>query len=204
VEVPGSNVPAVGSLFIISRVERLDPKDPTAASHPLAGQGVLLYPSLGGAISKKAQAEIAFALPIVVDPQPVPFSHRQHSAQEMKCHDCHGKAQTQERAGIPSASQCMFCHVSIRKDSPYVQRLAQLVSKGEPIHWVRVYRLPDFVFFSHQVHVKARVDCQTCHGPIAERDVLQKEVSTSMRTCVDCHRSRKAPVDCSRCHELGQ
>lgn len=72
VEVPGSNVPAVGSLFIISRVERLDPKDPTAASHPLAGQGVLLYPSLGGSISKKAQAEIAFALPIVVDPAAAP------------------------------------------------------------------------------------------------------------------------------------
>ncbi len=68
VEVPGGTMPAVGSLFIISRVERLDPKDPTAASHPLAGQGVLLYPSLGGAISKKAQAEIAFALPMLVDP----------------------------------------------------------------------------------------------------------------------------------------
>ena len=68
VEVPGGSAPVVGSLFIISRVERLDPKDPAAASHPLAGQGVLLYPSLGGAISKKAQAEIAFALPMLVDP----------------------------------------------------------------------------------------------------------------------------------------
>ena len=68
VEVPGATAPVVGSLFIVSRVERLDPKDPTAASHPLAAQGVLLYPSLGDPISKKAQAEIAFALPLLVDP----------------------------------------------------------------------------------------------------------------------------------------
>jgi VWFA-related protein len=67
VEVPGGTNPIVGSLFIVSRAERLDPKDPSAASHPLAGQGVLLYPSLGDPISKKAQAEIAFALPLLVD-----------------------------------------------------------------------------------------------------------------------------------------
>ena len=67
VEVPGGTAPVVGSLFIISRVERLDPKDPSAASHPLAGQGVLLYPSLGDPISKKAQAEIPFALPLMLD-----------------------------------------------------------------------------------------------------------------------------------------
>jgi VWFA-related protein len=67
-EVPGADMPTVGSLFIISRVERLDPKDPAAATHPLAGGGVLLYPAMGEPISKKAQAEIAFALPMVVDP----------------------------------------------------------------------------------------------------------------------------------------
>lgn len=72
VEVPGASSPVVGSLFIISRVERLDPKDTTAASHPLAAQGVLLYPSLGDPISKKAQAEIAFALPLVLDPATAP------------------------------------------------------------------------------------------------------------------------------------
>ena len=68
VEVPGATAPVVGSLFIVERAERLDPKDPTAASHPLAAQGVLLYPSLGDPISKKAQAEIAFALPMLIDP----------------------------------------------------------------------------------------------------------------------------------------
>lgn len=68
VGVPGGAVPVAGSLFIVARAERLDPKDPNAASHPLAGQGVLLYPSFGEPISKKAQAQIAFALPLVLEP----------------------------------------------------------------------------------------------------------------------------------------
>ena len=67
-----------------------------------------------------------------------------------------------------------------------------------------VYKVPDFVFFSHAVHGQAGIECQSCHGPVATRSVLRKEVSTSMRTCIECHRVRKAPTDCSRCHELGQ
>ena len=59
-------------MFVVSRVERLDPKDPDAASHPLAGQGVLLYPSFGDPISKGTQAEIPFALPLVLDPSAPP------------------------------------------------------------------------------------------------------------------------------------
>jgi VWFA-related protein len=71
-EVPGAATPVVGSLFVISRVERLDPRDLSAATHPLAGSGVLLYPSMGEPISRKSQAEIAFALPMVVDPWAAP------------------------------------------------------------------------------------------------------------------------------------
>jgi formate-dependent nitrite reductase cytochrome c552 subunit len=143
-------------------------------------------------------------LPVAVAAQPVPFSHRKHTASGMKCTDCHAKAQREERAGLPAADQCMLCHASIRKDSPAVQSVAKFAADKKPIPWVRVYRLPDFVFFSHATHAKTGVECQTCHGPVSQRDVLQKEVSTSMRTCVECHRSRKAAVDCSRCHELGQ
>jgi hypothetical protein len=67
VEVPGGTSPVVGSLFVVARAERLDPKDASAATHPLAGGGVLLYPTFGDPISRKAQTEIAFALPMVVE-----------------------------------------------------------------------------------------------------------------------------------------
>jgi hypothetical protein len=143
-------------------------------------------------------------LPVAVAPQAVPFSHRQHTAAGMMCVDCHATVQHEERAGLPAAARCMHCHIDVRKDAPAIQRLARFAAEKKPIPWVRVYRLPDFVFFGHAKHVKAGVECQVCHGSVAGRDVLQKEVSTSMRMCVDCHRSRKASIDCSRCHELGQ
>lgn len=130
-------------------------------------------------------------LPLPVPPQPIAFSHKLHAEKKLQCTDCHLKAAAGERATIPQADRCNLCHNNIAKD--------------HRISWVRVYRLPDFVFFSHAVHTaKAGIDCQTCHGPVATREVLQKEVSTSMRFCVDCHRARNAPLDCSRCHELGQ
>jgi formate-dependent nitrite reductase cytochrome c552 subunit len=156
------------------------------------------------AAQQSAYLGIQEKLPVMVAPQPVAFSHRQHSAAGIKCVDCHTKALREERAGIPQSDRCMLCHATIRKDSAAVQHVARFAAEKKSIPWVRVYRLPDFVFFSHGVHAKASVECTSCHGPVAQRDVLQKEVSTSMRGCVDCHRSRKATIDCSRCHELGQ
>ena len=73
-----------------------------------------------------------------------------------------------------------------------------------PVPWVRVYEVPGFVFFDHGRHAKAGLGCVSCHGPVASRDVLQKEVSTSMNACVACHREKGARVDCAACHHLGQ
>ena len=85
-----------------------------------------------------------------------------------------------------------------------IAKLAQMHKNGESPLWVRVYKVPDFVFFNHSSHVKASVECQTCHGPIETRDVLAKEVSTSMTTCMDCHVERKVSNECNMCHDLGQ
>src|SRR6516162_5891789 len=35
-----------------------------------------------------------------------------------------------------------------------------------PIQWLRIHRLPDFVYFDHRSHVNKGVGCQICHGPI--------------------------------------
>jgi hypothetical protein len=34
--------------------------------------------------------------------------------------------------------------------------------------------------------------------------VVTKEVPTTMKSCVACHKARRAAVDCNTCHELGQ
>ncbi|MBZ0172784.1 MAG: cytochrome c family protein, partial [Phycisphaerales bacterium] len=36
----------------------------------------------------------------------------------------------------------------------------------DPLEWVKVHNLPDFVFFDHRPHVNAGVSCQRCHGPV--------------------------------------
>jgi hypothetical protein len=143
-------------------------------------------------------------LPIKVAPQPIAFSHKKHSTAGLKCLDCHSGADRKERAGLPQAEQCMLCHATIATDSAEVGKLASFHERGEKAGWVRVYQLPDFVFFSHASHRKAGETCGTCHGPVETREVLAKEVSTSMIQCMNCHAAKKVSTECHLCHDLGQ
>jgi quinoprotein glucose dehydrogenase len=143
-------------------------------------------------------------LPAAVAPQPVPFNHKLHAATGLKCGDCHTTAATSMRAGLPDANKCMTCHRTIGDGNAAVARLRNFHQARTPIEWVRVYQLPDFVFFDHAKHVKAGVECSSCHGPVEQREVLKKEVSVSMVACMDCHRAKSASIACNVCHELGQ
>jgi quinoprotein glucose dehydrogenase len=143
-------------------------------------------------------------LPVSVGAQPVAFSHRAHAAAKMKCLDCHAGAAKQARATLPAAARCMTCHRAVKQSSPELAKVREAALGKKEIPWVRVYRNPDFVFFSHERHARARVECAECHGPVEKRDVLMKEVSTSMTACMSCHAARGARNDCSACHELGQ
>ncbi len=143
-------------------------------------------------------------LPAAVAPQPVAFSHKAHSAAGATCQNCHTTASKTARAGLPGAADCMTCHKIIKADSAALAPVRQLAAQRQPIPWVRVYKLPGFVFFSHERHLKAGAACGECHGPVETRDVLAKEVSTSMNACMSCHMRRKAATTCSVCHELGQ
>jgi len=98
----------------------------------------------------------------------------------------------------------MACHQTVRAGSPTIAKLRQFHESGTSIPWVRVYRLPEFVFFSHAKHLNGGARCADCHGQVEERDVVAKEVSTSMITCMNCHAERRVRVDCSVCHQLGQ
>jgi Cytochrome c7 and related cytochrome c len=141
-------------------------------------------------------------LPVAVAPQPIAYSHKQHIALGMRCLDCHKDATRKDQAGIPGTAVCMACHATVKTESPEIHKLAELHRRGEKPAWVRVYKVPDFVFFSHANHLKAGEQCTTCHGPVQERNVLAKEVSTSMMMCVNCHRARGASTDCVLCHQL--
>jgi len=141
-------------------------------------------------------------LPMAVAPQPINYSHKKHIALGMQCLDCHKGASEKDQAGLPGTEQCMVCHGTIKPDSAEVKKLAQMQRRGEKLKWGRVYKVPDFVFFSHASHLKAGEQCVTCHGRVQERDVLAKEVSTSMVACMNCHAQRKVSNECVLCHQL--
>ncbi len=122
-------------------------------------------------------------------PAEKPFSHRQHAALKMKCAQCHATAETEETAGFPTAAQCRTCHVSMA---------------ARTIPAKRVYRVRDFVVFSHGRHSMANAACNACHGEVYTQDTLKLARPTTMAACVACHKETRATVECNSCHDLGQ
>ncbi len=58
-----------------------------------------------------------------------------------------------------------------------------------PIEWVRVHNLPDHVYFNHAQHVSiGQVECQKCHGPVEEMEVVYQYSTLGMGWCINCHR----------------
>ena len=123
-------------------------------------------------------------LPAPVAPQPVAFSHRLHAGDlGLECLDCHAGAKADDFATLPAPGRCMSCHATVRPESAEVAKIAAAARDGQALPWVRVYQVPDFVFFSHREHVGKGETCATCHGPVETREVLQKEISTGMNAC---------------------
>lgn len=136
--------------------------------------------------------------------QPIPFSHRKHAAVGLKCAVCHTNPDPGDVEGIPAASKCMLCHASIAVDAPAIHKLKQYADAKQKIPWARVYQVPSFVEFRHRTHLGAGATCETCHGPVAQRDALWKETDMSMGGCIACHRKNKASTECTTCHEMRQ
>jgi hypothetical protein len=135
--------------------------------------------------------------------QPLPFSHRAHIALSLKCVECHPTVAQSPTAGMPPESLCMNCHVSVKTDSRVIAALTAFFKRKEPVPWVRLYRLPDFVSFSHKRHFgKAQVACSACHGEVKGQDVLAKEKPIGMQSCMACHDKRKANNNCDACHAI--
>ncbi len=121
--------------------------------------------------------------------QPVPYSHRVHVDQlGMDCRYCHSAVESADVANIPSTETCMNCHTIVRPQSIALLPVRDSFSSGESIPWVKVHSLPDYVQFSHAVHLDAGVGCETCHGRVDQMDVVRLEEPLSMGWCLECHR----------------
>jgi mono/diheme cytochrome c family protein len=128
--------------------------------------------------------------------QPIAYSHALHAGTlEIACQYCHTGVEIGKSANIPSANICMNCHTHIQNMegkegvSPEIQKIYDAVDNNKPIEWIRVHNLPDLAYFNHSQHVKVGgIECQTCHGPIQEMEVVGQHSSLTMGWCIDCHR----------------
>jgi hypothetical protein len=133
--------------------------------------------------------------------QPIEFSHRIHAGDNaIPCLFCHTYARRGPVAGVPSVQRCAQCHLTIASEKPEIVKLLGYWERKEPIAWLRVHDLPDFVRFTHKRHVAAGVECRTCHGDVARMDAAVQTAPLTMGWCLSCHKERKAPTDCVACH----
>ena len=126
--------------------------------------------------------------------QPVKFSHRVHAGEnKINCIYCHTGVNESKYASIPSTNLCLNCHNVIRYGTntgeAEIDKIHNAVDQGKSISWVRVYKLPDFVFFSHAQHVRVgKIDCKECHGDVANMGRIQQFTDLSMGWCMNCHK----------------
>jgi hypothetical protein len=137
-------------------------------------------------------------------PQPIAFNHQLHSENDITCTRCHQGAETQAEAGLPPLSSCAVCHRRRAvPDHPEVVKFMTLLDNDEPLLWRKVHVLPAsaMVHFKHSPHVRAGVECATCHGDVSQMTVARRVVDVAdMGWCLSCHRERGASVDCLTCH----
>ncbi len=152
--------------------------------------------------------------------QPIHYSHKIHAGENgIDCNYCHSSARVSKHSGIPSLNICMNCHKSIYEVSPEtataeyskefydgeIKKLYAAVGWDEaeqrytgetqPVKWVRIHNLPDFAYFNHSQHVTvAGVECQTCHGPVEEMEILYQYSPLTMGWCIECHRETNVKV----------
>ena len=154
--------------------------------------------------------------------QPIHYSHKIHAgANQIECKYCHSSARVSKHSGIPSLNVCMNCHKNIAEYNGeedlengytkdfYTNEIKKLYAavgwdednqrytgESQPVKWVRIHNLPDFVYFNHAQHVQVgEIECQTCHGPVEEMEVMYQYSPLTMGWCINCHRETNVKVE---------
>jgi hypothetical protein len=105
------------------------------------------------------------------------------------CRYCHTSVEKSSYAGIPSTKICMNCHSQIWTNAPMLEPIRASFRDDQPVHWIKVNDLPDFVYFNHQIHVRQGVGCATCHGRVDKMPLMYQAQSLQMEWCLNCHRA---------------
>ncbi len=125
--------------------------------------------------------------------QPVPYSHALHAGDlGIDCRYCHLGVETTAKATLPATATCMNCHATVKTESAQLAMVRESATTGEPIPWVRVHDLPDFVYFNHAGHIQSGVGCVSCHGQVNRMAVVEQTEPLTMGWCIECHRNPDA------------
>jgi len=145
--------------------------------------------------------------------QPIAFSHKIHAGDNgIDCNYCHTSARTSKTSGIPSANVCMNCHANIttgtNTGTTEIQKIYDALGydpdtrtyiegyEQKPIKWIRIHNLPDLAYFNHSQHVTVgKIECQECHGPVQEMDVVKQESDLTMGWCINCHKDTEVKME---------
>ncbi|MFP4500494.1 MAG: cytochrome c3 family protein [Candidatus Hydrogenedentota bacterium] len=151
---------------------------------------VLLVVTVGGGLAVAVYRSSFLTQVNVAKDQPIPFSHQRHVAGNgLDCRFCHTTVEHSGFAGIPPTETCMGCHSQVLPDSEMLAPVRQSWETDVPIQWTRVNDMPDFTYFSHEIHIAKGVGCTTCHGPVDEMPLTWKAETFHMAWCLECHRA---------------
>jgi hypothetical protein len=127
--------------------------------------------------------------------QPVPFSHKHHvQGLGLQCQYCHTSVEKASYAGIPPTKTCINCHAQIWTNADLLQPVRDSWATGESIVWTKVHDLPDYVYFSHEIHVNKGMGCSSCHGRVDEMPIMYQQSTLQMEWCLNCHRNPAANI----------
>jgi hypothetical protein len=136
--------------------------------------------------------------------QPVPYNHKVHLALGLQCTGCHSNPDPAVLMTFPATSTCMKCHATVGKNKPSIQKLAGYDKSKSAVPWVRVYTLRPGYQWSHRQHLAAGIGCETCHGQVAQMEVMSEVTSVvTMYSCLNCHKLHDAKTACVTCHPFG-
>jgi Cytochrome c7 and related cytochrome c len=122
--------------------------------------------------------------------QPVPFSHQHHvGGLGLDCRYCHTGVENSPVAGVPPTHTCMTCHSQLYTQTAMLAPIRESLANDAPIHWNKVNRLPDYVYFDHSIHIAKGVPCATCHGDVSSMPLMRQAAPLTMDWCLDCHRN---------------
>jgi len=131
--------------------------------------------------------------------QPVPFDHSVHAGElGIDCRYCHSQVEKTGHSNVPSTNTCMNCHNQVLPLSSKLQLVRDSFASEETIPWVKIHKLPDYVYFNHSVHVNRGISCYECHGQVNQMEEVHHAKSFSMAFCIECHRKpeeKMRPLD---------